>query len=122
MLEDKKIIVDCHLHALTREEFSTYTKTAKATKFINIRGLTIDEMLDPYDFEEFVDNNDMYFIDSVIMGFIFQHWLIYMQISHFFKNHAKLHLQFQHFKDSFLFLLVKGLNKKKVNIIKNIQT
>ena len=65
MLEDKKIIVDCHLHALTKEEFKTYTKTAKATKFINIRGLTIDEMLDPYDFEEFVDNDDMYFIDSV---------------------------------------------------------
>ena len=65
MLEYKKIIVDCHLHALTKEEFKTYMKTAIATKFINMRGLTIDEMLDPYDFEEFVDNDDMYFIDSV---------------------------------------------------------
>ena len=58
-------IVDCHIHALTKTEFNLYKKTACANKYINIRGLYIDEMLDPYDFEEFVDNGDMYFIDSV---------------------------------------------------------
>lgn len=61
----KETIVDCHLHALTKEEFKTYMKTANANKFINIRGLTIDEMLEPYDFEEFIDNPNMYFLDSV---------------------------------------------------------
>jgi len=58
-------IIDCHLHALTKEEFDLYMKSAIANRFINIRGLFIDEMLDPYDFEEFVDNIDMYFLDSV---------------------------------------------------------
>ena len=58
-------IVDCHMHTLTKKEFNLYKKTACANKYINIRGLYIDEMLDPYDFEEFVDNGDMYFIDSV---------------------------------------------------------
>ena len=58
-------IVDCHMHTLTKDEFNLYKKTACANKYINIRGLYIDEMLDPYDFEEFVDNGDMYFIDSV---------------------------------------------------------
>lgn len=45
-----------------------------------------------------------------------------MQISYFFKNHAKLYLQIQNFKDSFLFLLVKGMNKIRMNTIKEIQT
>ena len=45
-----------------------------------------------------------------------------MQISYFFKNHAKLYLQIQNFKDSFLFLLVKGMNKRRMNTIKEIQT
>lgn len=58
-------IVDCHLHALSKEDFKLYKETACANKFINIRGLYIDEMLDPYDFDEFIDNDDMYFIDSV---------------------------------------------------------
>ena len=58
-------IVDCHMHVLTKNEFDLYKKTACANKYINIRGLYIDEMLDPYDFEEFVDNGDMYFIDSI---------------------------------------------------------
>ena len=58
-------IVDCHVHTLTKEDFNLYKKTACANKFINIRGLYIDEMLDPYEFEEFLDNHDMYFIDSV---------------------------------------------------------
>lgn len=60
-----KRIVDCHMHALTKEEFNLYMKTACADKYINIRGLYIDEMLDPYNFEEFIDNDNMYFIDSV---------------------------------------------------------
>ena len=50
-----KCIVDCHMHALTKEEFNLYMKTACADKYINIRGLYIDEMLDPYNFEEFID-------------------------------------------------------------------
>ena len=58
-------IVDCHMHVLTKSEFDSYKKTACANKYINIRGLYIDEMLDPYDFEEFIDNDNMYFIDSV---------------------------------------------------------
>lgn len=58
-------IVDCHIHTLTKEDFKLYSKTASANKFINIRGLYIDEMLDPYEFEEFIDNDNMYFIDSV---------------------------------------------------------
>lgn len=60
-----KNIVDCHLHAITKDEFELYKKTSCADKFVNIRGLYIDEMLDPYDFEDFIDNRDMYFIDSV---------------------------------------------------------
>ena len=59
------IIIDCHMHTITKEEFKVYLKTACASKFINIRGLYIDEMLNPYDFEEFIDNQDMYFLDSV---------------------------------------------------------
>ncbi len=62
---DHNCIVDCHMHALTKEEFSLYMKTSYADKYINIRGLYIDEMLDPYNFEEFIDNDNMYFIDSV---------------------------------------------------------
>jgi predicted TIM-barrel fold metal-dependent hydrolase len=58
-------IVDCHMHALTKEEFDLYQKTACADKVINIRGLYIDETLDPYSFEEFASNDNMYFIDSV---------------------------------------------------------
>ena len=65
MSDNKKNIVDCHMHALTKDEFKLYSKTASANKFINIRGLYIDEMLDPYDFDEFIDNENMYFIDSV---------------------------------------------------------
>ena len=60
-----KKIVDCHMHALTKDEFNLYKKTSCADKHINIRGLYIDEMLDPYDFEEFIDNEDIYFLDSV---------------------------------------------------------
>ena len=41
-----------------------------------------------------------------------------MQISYFFKNHAKLYNQFQYFKDSFS----KEDEQKKKNTIKNIQT
>ena len=44
-------IVDCHMHTLTKEEFNLYMKTACADKYINIRGLYIDEMFDPYNFE-----------------------------------------------------------------------
>ena len=62
---DNKYIVDCHMHVLTKDEFNLYKKTACASKYINIRGLYIDEMLDPYNFEEFMDNDNMYFIDSV---------------------------------------------------------
>lgn len=62
---DNKYIVDCHMHVLTKDEFDLYKKTACANKYINIRGLYIDEMLDPYNFEEFMDNDNMYFIDSV---------------------------------------------------------
>lgn len=58
-------IVDCHLHVLKQEEFELYKKTACANKFINIRGLYIDEMLDPYNFEEFINDKNMYFIDSI---------------------------------------------------------
>ena len=58
-------IVDCHMHTLTKEEFNLYMKTACANKYINIRGLYIDEMLDPYNFEEFIDNDNMFFIDSI---------------------------------------------------------
>lgn len=65
MINNKKNIVDCHIHTLTKKELETYLKTSSANKFINIRGLYIDEMLDPYDFNEFIDNNDMYFLDSV---------------------------------------------------------
>ncbi len=36
-----------------------------------------------------------------------------MQISYFFKNHAKLYLQIQNFKDSFLFLCSKGHEQNK---------
>jgi len=61
----QKDIVDCHMHVLTIDEFNLYKKTACANKFINIRGLYIDEMLDPYEFEEFIENDNMYFIDSV---------------------------------------------------------
>lgn len=65
MTNDLKLIFDCHLHALTKEDFEIYMKTACANKFINIRGLFIDEMLDPYNFEEFIENDDMYFLDSI---------------------------------------------------------
>lgn len=58
-------IVDCHLHALTKKEFELYKQTTCANRYINIRGLYIDEMLDPYSFEEFVNEYNMYFIDSV---------------------------------------------------------
>lgn len=61
----KNYVVDCHMHTLTKEEFDLYMKTACAKKFINIRGLYIDETLNPFEFEEFIDNEDMYFIDSV---------------------------------------------------------
>ena len=64
-MENKKKVFDCHLHALTKEDFDLYMKTACASKFINIRGLFIDEMLDPYNFEEFIENENMYFLDSV---------------------------------------------------------
>ncbi len=47
----KNVIVDCHMHTLTKEEFELYMNTACASKFINIRGLYIDEMLDPYNFK-----------------------------------------------------------------------
>lgn len=60
-----KNIVDCHIHVLTQKDFDLYKKTSCANKYINIRGLYIDEMLDPYEFEEFIENKDMYFIDSV---------------------------------------------------------
>lgn len=62
---NNKCIVDCHMHVLTKDEFELYKKTACANKFINIRGLYIDEMLDPYDFEQFIENDNMYFIDSL---------------------------------------------------------
>lgn len=65
MEKENKKIIDCHLHALTQEEFELYLKTASANKYINIRGLYIEEMLNPYEFEEFEKNNNMYFIDSV---------------------------------------------------------
>ena len=58
-------IVDCHIHSLTKEDLLLFKKTSCANKYINIRGLYIDETLDPYDFEEFIDDKDMYFIDSV---------------------------------------------------------
>ncbi len=58
-------IVDCHMHVLTKQDFKLYMKTSAANKFINIRGLTIDETLNPFDFEEFIDNDNMYFLDSV---------------------------------------------------------
>lgn len=48
---DYNCIVDCHMHVLTKEDFNLYMKTACADKHINIRGLYIDEMLDPYNFE-----------------------------------------------------------------------
>ena len=53
------------LHALTKEDLDLYKKTACATKYINVRGLYIDETLNPFEFEEFIDNKEMYFIDSV---------------------------------------------------------
>jgi len=65
MLKEEQQIFDCHLHALTKDEFKLYMKSANANKFINIRGLFIDEMLDPYNFEEFIDNDSMYFLDSI---------------------------------------------------------
>lgn len=64
-MNNNKFIVDCHMHVLTKKEFEMYKKTACASKYINIRGLYIDEMLDPYKFEEFISNKDMYFIDSI---------------------------------------------------------
>ena len=61
----KNKIVDCHMHVLNKDEFNIYKKTACADKVINIRGLYIDEMLDPYDFNDFIDEDNMFFIDSV---------------------------------------------------------
>ena len=61
-----KCIVDCHMHALTKEEFNLYMKTACADKYINIKGLYIDEMLDPYNFEEFM--LDIYKTDLLEFG------------------------------------------------------
>lgn len=40
---DYNCIVDCHMHVLTKEDFNLYMKTACADKYINIRGLYIDE-------------------------------------------------------------------------------
>ena len=31
------IIIDCHMHTITKEEFKVYLKTACASKFINIQ-------------------------------------------------------------------------------------
>lgn len=49
---DYNCIVDCHIHVLTKEDFNLYMKTACADKYINIRGLYIDEILDPYNFAD----------------------------------------------------------------------
>ena len=58
-------IIDCHLHVLTKKDFEIYKNTACANKYINIRGINIEEMLKPFRFEEFLDMEDMYFLDSV---------------------------------------------------------
>jgi predicted TIM-barrel fold metal-dependent hydrolase len=63
-MKNKKI-VDCHMHTLNKKEFELYMKTSSASTFINIRGLYIEECLNPYDFEDFLDNKNMYFIDSI---------------------------------------------------------
>ena len=59
-----KEIIDCHAHFLTKEDFYLYKKTAVANKFINIRGVNIEEMLKPFEFSEFENINNMYFLDS----------------------------------------------------------
>lgn len=63
--DNMKNIVDCHIHALTKKDLELYLKSACASKYINVRGLYIDETLNPFEFEEFIDNENMYFTDSV---------------------------------------------------------
>lgn len=58
-------IIDCHLHVLNKQDFEMYKKTACANKFINIRGINIEEMLKPFKFEDFIDLENMYFLDSI---------------------------------------------------------
>lgn len=58
-------LFDCHVHAVVKKDFEVYNKTSKATKWLNIRSIDIEELLKPYDFEEFQDIENMYFLDSV---------------------------------------------------------
>ena len=63
-------IIDCHLHVITKKDFEIYKKTSCADYFVNIRGLNIEEMLKPYKFEEFLDIDNMFFLDSVDLNFV----------------------------------------------------
>ena len=58
-------LFDCHLHAIKKRDFEIYNQTSKANKWLNIRSIDIEELLKPYDFEEFQDIENMYFLDSV---------------------------------------------------------
>ena len=59
------MIIDCHVHCVKPNDVDLLKKTSKAEKFINIRSIDIEELLKPFNFEEFANVENMYYLDSV---------------------------------------------------------
>lgn len=58
-------IFDCHCHFVEKKDFELYKKTANATKFLNIRSTNNSGLVNPYSFDTFKDEKNMFFTESV---------------------------------------------------------
>ena len=58
-------IFDCHCHFVTLEDFEVYRKTSPALKYLNIRSINHEVLVKPYNFDVFIDIDNMYLTESI---------------------------------------------------------
>ena len=58
-------VIDCHIHAVDKKDFELYKKHACADFFVNIRSIEVGRLFKPFDFEDFKDCKEMFFLDSL---------------------------------------------------------
>ncbi len=56
---------DCHMHPITIEDYNFFKKSSNASKVLNIRSINNPCLQQPFDFNEFKNIKEMYFLDSV---------------------------------------------------------
>ena len=56
---------DCHIHPITKADYAFYKKSSNASKVLNVRSINNPCVQPPFDFNEFKDVEEMFFLDSV---------------------------------------------------------